>query len=562
MKQNTPTQTVFDEPNIWKILLHMAPPVMLAQLIQAMYNIVDSYFVGRYSSNGLTALSILFPVQLTIIAIAVGTGVGVNTQMSRKYAMRKTKSADLTAGAGTVLALISWVVFAILGTLLMRPYVITSAKSPEAIEYAVTYGRIVCVGSFGVFLESTWSKVHQAAGNMRLPMLAQIAGAVTNIILDPILIFGFGPIPAMGIAGAAYATVAGQVIAAIITSSGFRKPPKLAMLPKYAGKIYRLGYPSIFMQLMYTVYITALNIILVSFCDEAVTVLGLYYKVQSFFFIPLSGLQTCIVPFLSYTHAKKDYRRCKAITNDAILLSMAFMLIGIVCFELIPAQLLQIFSTDSVVLEIGIPAFQIIGVSFIPAVITLMMPVFFQAIGGAVPSVLLSLARQIFGLIPIFWIMSRFGLIYSWTAFPIAETLAGIAGILLYRRQLRLWKIYPARKITDDGKEQSAMKMITAVISKKDSEEVCQALMESGYYFTKMASTGGFLSWGNTTLMIGTNAEKVQDVIEIIRANCSKRLENVTSTVPLSSRSITYPSEVVVGGATVFVTDVEQFEKI
>ena len=179
----------------------------------------------------------------------------------------------------------------------------------------------------------------------------------------------------MGVAGAAYATVAGQMMAALITVSGFRRAPKWREMGAYIKKIYRLGYPSIFMQLMYTVYIVALNIILAGFSDEAVTVLGLYYKVQSFFFIPLSGLQTCIVPFLSYTYAQRAYARCKTIITNAILISMGFMLVGVACFELIPRQLLGIFSDNLQVLAIGERAFHIIGLSFLPAVLSLILPV-------------------------------------------------------------------------------------------------------------------------------------------------------------------------------------------
>lgn len=442
MKEATKEKNLFDESSIWKILLKIAPPVMLAQLIQALYNIVDSFFVGRFSGDGLTALSIIFPIQLIITAVAVGTGVGVNTKMSRYYAMEEKEQADATAGTGTLLAVVSWLIFAVVSSAVMRFYVMTSAESEDAIVYAVTYGRIVCIGSLGIFLESCWSKVHQAGGNMRLPMIAQIAGAVTNIVLDPILIFGWGVFPAMGVAGAAYATVAGQVTAAVITSSGWRRPPALKEAAVYAGKIYRLGYPSIFMQMLYTVYIVALNVILAGFCDEAVTVLGLYYKVQTFFFIPLSGLQTCIVPLLSYTYAKGEYIRCKKIMTDCVILSMGFMLVGVACFTFIPGQLLHIFSDNLQVLAIGIPAFRIIGLSFLPAVLFLMMPMFFQAIGGALPSVMLSLVRQILCLIPIFWLLSRLGLGWTWMAFPVSEIITGGVGAGMYIHQLRRWKVY------------------------------------------------------------------------------------------------------------------------
>ena len=245
----------FGKEKISRILLQIAPPVMLAQLIQALYNIVDSFFVGRYSANALTALSVIYPLQLIIVALAVGTGVGLNTYMARKYAQREPEAADAAAGTGMLLALGTWAVFAAVSACIMEPYVRTSATSPEAIHDAVVYGRIVCIGSIGVFLEGCWTKVHQAQGNMRLPMIAQIVGALVNIVLDPLLIFGFGPIPAMGVAGAALATVAGQIAAAVITGwRGYCCPPR-AQMAHYARRIYQLGYPSILMQALYTVYI-------------------------------------------------------------------------------------------------------------------------------------------------------------------------------------------------------------------------------------------------------------------------------------------------------------------
>lgn len=553
---------LFDTESVWKILLKIAPPVMLAQLIQALYNIVDSFFVGRYSGDGLTALSIIFPIQLVITAIAVGTGVGVNTLMSRHYAHRETEKADGAAGTGMVLAVLSWAVFAVLSMVLMRPFVVLSAESPDAVEYAATYGTIVCTGSLGIFLESMWSKVHQAGGNMRLPMIAQVAGALTNIVLDPVMIFGWAFVPAMGIAGAAYATVIGQFVAALITISGVRKPPGIAEIRQYAKRIYQLGYPSILMQGLYTVYIVILNMILAGFCDEAVTVLGLYYKLQSFFFIPLTGLHTCIVPLLSYTYARQDYQRCKNVMTSTIIMSMAFMLVGVACFELIPVQLLGLFSDSEVVFSIGETAFRIIGTSFIPIVLSLTFPVFFQAIGAALSSVLLSVSRQIFCLVPLFWAFSRLGLEFAWLAFPASEIIVGTLGVVLYRKQLGRWRIREESEKKDEVGGEITMKMITAIVNRKDSNEVCQALMEAGFYFTKMASTGGFLTAGNTTLMIGTESGQVDRAIGIIRSHCSRRVEPVTPMAHAASQTASPPTEVTVGGAIVFVTAVEQFEKM
>ena len=310
MEKGISENDFFGTERIGKILLKITPPVMLAQLIQAMYNIVDSFFVGKYSVNALTALTVIYPLQLIIIALAVGTGVGVNTYMARNFSQCKQQVADYAAGTGMVLEFITWIIFAVISFVSMKPYVMTSAKSPEAIYDAIIYGNIVCIGSLGAFLEGNWTKVHQSRGNMMLPMFAQTIGALINIALDPILIFGKGPIPEMGVAGAAYATVCGQTVAAVITGiKGFKKPPKPAEMLHYVNRIYFYGYSSIFMQAFYTVYIVALNVILAGFSDAAVTVLGLYYKLQTFFFIPLCGLETCIVPLISFNYARASYER-------------------------------------------------------------------------------------------------------------------------------------------------------------------------------------------------------------------------------------------------------------
>lgn len=442
MKHDTLTQEndFFGKEKISRILLQIAPPVMLAQLIQALYNIVDSFFVGRYSANALTALSVIYPLQLIIVALAVGTGVGLNTYMARKYAQQAPEAADAAAGTGVVLALGTWAVFAVLSALFMGPYVRTSATTPEAIADAIVYGRIVCIGSLGAFLEGCWTKVHQAQGNMRLPMVAQIIGALTNIVLDPLLIFGLGPIPSLGVAGAALATVAGQIAAAVITGlRGYRRPPRQRMA-HYARQIYKLGYPSILMQALYTVYIVGLNMILAGFTDAAVTVLGLYYKLQTFFFIPLLGLQTCIVPVISYNYARAAYRRCRDTVRCSVVFSLVVMAVGAAAFILIPGTLIRVFSQDAEVLAIGCHAFPIIGASFLPAVVSLMMPVFFQAVGYGRTSLALSLLRQIVCLLPLFYLLARLGLGYTWFAFPLAELISGGTGLVLYLRVVKQWQ--------------------------------------------------------------------------------------------------------------------------
>ncbi len=431
----------YGRERISKILLQIAPPVMLAQLIQALYNIVDSFFVGMYSDDALTALSVIFPLQLILIALAVGTGVGVNTYMARQYAYGHPEEAENAAATGTVLGAVTWALLSAVCTAIMRPFVLLGATAPDAVEYAVTYGNIVTVGSIGLLLEGNWTKVHQARGNMRRPMVAQIAGALTNIVLDPLLIFGVGPFPKMGVAGAALATVIGQCVAAVIVAFGaVYKPPACKKLLHCAGQIYRLGYSSILMQSLFTVYILALNVILAKFSDAAVTVLGLYYKLQSFFFIPLFAMETCIIPILSYNCAARNYDRCKQTVRLALLVSVLFMLLGVVGFVFFPDLLIGLFSSNAQVHEIGKAAFPIIGSSFLPAAAGLMMPHFFQAIGRGVTSSFLAVLRQLIFLVPLFWAFSFVGLQYTWIAFPLAETVSGGVGYILYYLQLRQWK--------------------------------------------------------------------------------------------------------------------------
>lgn len=430
----------FGTERIGRILLNIAPPVMLAQLIQALYNIVDSFFVGRYSVDALTALSVIYPLQLILIALAVGTGVGVNTYMARKYAQNRPDAADKAAGTGMVLELLTWAVIAVTALLIMRPYVLLSAKSDAAVNDAICYGNIVSAGSIGLFLEGNWTKVHQARGNMRLPMIAQIIGAIINIAFDPLLIFGIGIFPGLGVAGAAYATILGQIAAAVITAFGaVRRPPALRELPHYIGRIYYYGYSSIVMQSLYTVYILGLNIILAGFSDAAVTVLGLYYKLQSFFFIPLFGLQVCIVPVLSFNYTRRDYKRCREIMKDSLVVSAGFMIAGIIAFVLFPDKLISVFSDNAAVAEAGRTAFPIIGSSFIPAAVTLMMPVFFQAIGNGMTSMMLSIIRQLFCLVPIFKLFSLLGLDYAWFSFPVSEIISGTICVIMYIREIRKW---------------------------------------------------------------------------------------------------------------------------
>ncbi len=423
----------FGQEKISKILLKIAPPVMLAQLIQALYNIVDSLFVGRYSDYGLTALSIIYPIQLLMIALAVGTGVGINTAMAARYGVGKKADADEFAGVGTPLAILLWVLFAGICWFIMPAFARMSTSSQIVIKDVIIYGRIVCVFSFGLFLESIWTKILQAKGDMKTPMIAQILGAVTNIILDPLLIFGLLGFPKMGIAGAAAATVVGQIVAALVVMrKGFRRSPALSLYGKRTAEIFRLGIPNILMQSAYTFYIFGLNQILAGFSDQAVTTLGLYYKWQTIFFIPLGSMQTCIVPVISFNYAARKIHRCKETLVTAVVFGMALMAIGILCFETIPAPMLRVFTSDEQVIAIGTVAFRIIGISFIPLVTSLIFPVFFQAVGSSLKSSMLTVVRTVFLFVPLGYVFSRFGLTWFWMTFPVTDTVTTLVGMVFY----------------------------------------------------------------------------------------------------------------------------------
>lgn len=439
MEKETPklyndTTELYGKEKIGKILLKLAPPVMLAQLIQALYNIVDSLFIGKFSNTGLTALSIVYPLQLLMIALAVGTGVGINTVIAAKLGEGRQKEAKECAGVGTPLAVVLWFLFAFVCWFIMPAYARMSTESEAVIRDVVVYGRIVCVFSLGLFLESVWTKILQANGDMKTPMVAQIVGAVTNIVLDPLLIFGMFGLPRMGIAGAAVATVSGQFVAAfVVMKKGFHPSPAKDVYPQYIASIFRLGAPNILMQSAYTLYIFGLNLILAEFSDQAVTALGLYYKWQTFFFIPLGAMQTCIVPVVSFNYAARNIDRCKKTLTTAIGFGVALMALGTLCFVSIPGPMLRVFTSDPLVIEIGSVGFRIIGISFIPLVTSLIFPVFFQAVGYSLKSSALTVIRTVVLFVPLGYAFSRFGLNWFWLTYPVTETITSVVGFIFYR---------------------------------------------------------------------------------------------------------------------------------
>ena len=436
-------ELLFGKQKVFKTLLKIAPPLMIAQLIQALYNIVDSLFVGHYSDSALSALSIIYPYQYIAIALSIMIGVGVNTYMARELALNDEKKANNTVFVGAYLTTICWVLFAVISIFMVKPYVVLMSKNEATIDDGTKYGLITCVGSLFVFLEATFSRSHQARGNMIQPMIGQVAGAVTNIILDPILIFGWGIFPRMGVSGAAIATVIGQFVAFLVSLyKGFRKSPSFSEYGFYIKNIFKYGYSAGCQQILFSVYIIALDLILAKFGDNAITVLGLYYKLQSFFFIPVFGLTTCIIPFLSFNITRNEYKRCRQIMKCTWIICAVFMRIGTICFIFFPELLMRLFTNNNDVIELGKIAFPIIGSSFMSAIFSLSTPTFFQAIGKGVKSTILVVLRQLVLLVPIMFAFSFIGINYVWIAFPISETITGLVGIILYIFQIKKWKKY------------------------------------------------------------------------------------------------------------------------
>ena len=419
-----------------RLLFKLSPPVMLALLIQSIYNIVDSFFVARYSAECLTALSIIYPMQLLMTALATGTGTGVNLMIARMDGRGETESQPGIIQSGLALAAFHFLLFALGGILLAHRYFQISSENGIVCAHGVIYTKIAFGGSFGVFAESLCTKILQAKGNMALPMIAQIAGAAINTILDPILIFGLLGAPELGIAGAAAATVVGQWTAMIITAAAVKRSCSVRGTPNIRAvfQIYQNGIGSIVTQSLYTLYIVGLNMILKRFTEDAVTVLGIYYKVQSFFFIPLLGFQQVLLPVISYNFGAKQMGRIRQTVKSALTLSSALMLAATLIYMAFPQTLLSIFSSKREILDIGRYAFRVIALSFIPAGITIAATSHFQGVEKMKLSVFIVVLRQVFLLVPLAWVLHFIGLKAVWWTFPLTELIAAGTCIIFEKR--------------------------------------------------------------------------------------------------------------------------------
>ena len=413
-----------------KLLVSMSLPMMVSMLVQALYNIVDSIFVSRIDENALTAVSMAFPIQSLMIAIGVGTGVGVNALLSRSLGEKDYGKVDRTAVNGVFLSAVSYLLFLVVGILAVTPFYLSQTKDAQIIAYGKQYLTIICCCSFGMYTQFIFERLLQSTGKTIFTMVTQGTGAIINIILDPIFIFGYFGIPRMGVAGAAVATVAGQIVAGVfaiiinekkntdvkLNFKGFR-PDK-----KVIGEIYKVGIPSIIMQAIGSVMTYGMNRILISFNSTAVAVFGVYFKLQSFIFMPIFGLNNVMVPIIAYNYGAKEKDRMVKTLKLSVFYAIGIMVLGFLVFQLFPAPLFSLFDASEMMLSIGVPALRAISFSFLFAGFCIVCGSLFQALGNGVYSMVISIARQLVVLLPAAYLLSLSGKVqYVWWAFPIAE---------------------------------------------------------------------------------------------------------------------------------------------
>ncbi|NBJ94983.1 MATE family efflux transporter [Parablautia muri] len=416
-----------------KLLISMSLPMMASMLVQALYNVVDSIFVSRIDENALTAVSLAFPLQSLMIALGTGTGVGINALLSKSLGEKDYEKANKTAVNGVFLAAVSFVIFFLIGIFVTDPFYISQTDDGQIVFYGRQYLTIVCCCSFGIYTQFIFERLLQSTGKTFYTMIIQGTGAIINLILDPILIFGFFGLPKMGVAGAAVATVTGQIVAGIIAFvfnqkknteielhfNGFR--PDFAIIKQ----IYQVGIPSIIMQAIGSVMTYGMNQILLAFTSTAAAVFGVYFKLQSFIFMPIFGLNNGMVPIVAYNYGAGKKERLIKTVKLSILYAMCLMIIGFLVFQIFPAQLFRLFDASETMLVIGIPALRTISYSFLLAGFCIICGTMFQALGNGVYSMVVSIARQLVVLLPVAYFLSLTGdVAYVWWAFPIAELMS------------------------------------------------------------------------------------------------------------------------------------------
>jgi len=436
---------------VGKLLFTMSLPIMISMLVQALYNVVDSMFVARVSENALTALSIAFPIQNLMIAVSVGLGVGLNAVVSRALGARDTKGVNRAATNGIMLMFICGLLFMLGGATLVRPYFEMQTDIEEIVTSGIDYTSIVMMGSMGVFMQILFERLLQSTGRTMLTMFSQGVGAIINIIFDPIFIFGYFGFPKMGVAGAAYATILGQWVAALLgLILNIRKNPEVSISMKgfkphgaTIRLILSIGIPSVVMQSIGSVMTFGMNQILFAFSSTAVAVFNVYFKLQSFVFMPVFGLNNGMVPIVSYNYGARKRKRLVDTVKFSALLAVAIMLVGLVVIQLFPANILGLFEASPDMLAIGVPALRIISLCFVFAGFSIICSSTFQALGNGLLSMMISIVRQLLILLPAAFFLSLSGSVTAvWWAFPIAE-LASLALCVIFLRRIYRRVILP-----------------------------------------------------------------------------------------------------------------------
>lgn len=413
-----------------KLLLSMSLPMVLSMLVQALYNIVDSVFVAQVSEDALTAVSLAFPVQSFMIAVSTGTGVGINSLLSRSLGEKNFETANKTAGNGILLAFVSALLFAVFGSVFAGIFFHAQTQNEAIAGYGTQYLTICCSCSLGIFLQIVFERLLQSTGKTIYNMITQGVGAIINIILDPILIFGLFGLPRLEVAGAAIATVIGQIVAAGLgIYFNLKKNHEIKLAWKglrpngtIIKRIYIVGLPSIIMQSISSVMIFGMNKILLSFEDTAAAVFGVYFKLQSFIFMPLFGLTNGMIPIVAYNYGARHRERMIKTTKLSVVYAVGIMLFGVIMMQCFPAVFLRMFNASERMIALGVPALRIISLSFIFAGYGIICSSVFQALGNGVLSMLVSLIRQMAVLLPAAYLLSLTGDVNNiWFSFPIAE---------------------------------------------------------------------------------------------------------------------------------------------
>ena len=418
-----------------KLLFTMSLPLILSMLVQALYNIVDSVFVAQINENALTAVSLAFPIQNLMISVASGTGVGVNALLSKSLGEKEMDKVHKSANNGVILAICSYLVFAVVGLAGSRAFFATQTTDPEILEYGVQYMTVVCVCSFGLFMQITMERLLQSTGMTLYNMISQGTGAIVNIILDPVFIFGIGFVPKMGVAGAAVATVIGQFCGMFIGIYCNLKKNKEIQFSfrrmkwdtETVKEIYVVGVPSILMMSIGSVMTYGMNKILLGFSSTAAAVFGVYFKLQSFFFMPVFGLNNSLVPIIAYNYGAKNKARIMHTVKLGCGAAVTILVLGAVIFQIMPATLLRMFNASEDMIGIGVTALRVISLSFLLAGFCIVIGSVFQALGNGMYSLITSVCRQLLVLLPAAYIFAyTFGLNAVWWSFPVAE-LASLA---------------------------------------------------------------------------------------------------------------------------------------